>query len=288
MHFNLETRYSYFIKVLSFVVKLSFNSRILLKEFQSLASSFQFVNRIRGFDLEYEVLTRNHRALLMKDGEVVYETPGCIDLLIKLQELILKDFIRFTKNRYYLIHSAVLVKNGRAILFPGASKSGKSTLSIALLRHGFKYISDEVAAINLSTLRANGFPRAIVIREKTLSLFPALEPEINHLCYKLVSSGKNRKIHYGIPSEKKLASMKKAFPISAILFPKYNPKGATFLSEIKPRSVAVFELMQCSLNQRWLKEEGFRTAARLVNQTECYNLQTNNLEDVCKIVSKFV
>ena len=288
MQFNVKTRYFCFVKVLSFIVKLNFNSRFLLKEFQNLASSFQFVNEEHRFNQEYEVLTQNKKVVLVKDGEVVYETLDWIHLLIKLQELFLKDFIRFTRDQYYLLHSAVLVKNGKAILFPGASKSGKSTLSIALLRDGFKYVSDEVAAVDVNTLRTSGFPRAIAIREKTLSLFPNLEPEINHLRYQWVNSGKVREIHYGIPSGRNLAAMNRSFPISAIVFPQYSAKGDTFLSEIKPPSEAVFDLMQCCLNQRRLREKGFKIAARLVRQTKCYSLQTRDLDKACEIISKLV
>jgi len=239
--------------------------------------------------VEYEALVENGNGgenILTKDKEVYYKTSDWIDLLLKLQECLLNDFIRSARDCYYLIHSAVLVKKEKALLIPGASKSGKSTLSIALLKDGFKYLSDEIAAVDLNTLRTSGFPRAIMVRERTLTLFPTLEPEVNYRRYQLVNSGKVREIHYGIPSRKKLASMKKSFSISAIIFPQYSEsKNGAVLTEINPSSVALFNLMQCSLNQSRLKEKGFRTAVRLVKQAKCYSLQTKNLARACEAIS---
>lgn len=289
--YNIKKRYSATLKALCFTFRLNSNSLIFLREFQKLTSAFQYADKKSKPNVEYEALiqnSKNGRYLLVKQGKIVYETPNWLELLLILQEFFLNDFIKSSRDQYYLLHSAVLVKRGKAVLLPGISKSGKSTISIALLKDGFKYLSDEIAAINLSTLRVTGFPGAIAMREKTLSLFPNLEPEINHLRYQLLNSGKVREIHYGIPSGRNLASMNKSFPISVIVFPQYNPKGDTFLSEIKPRSVAIFDLMQCSINQRRLKDRGFKTAARLIRQTKCYNLQTKDLAKACEIINDLV
>lgn len=287
---NIKMKHSSSLRILSFTLKLNSNSLVFIREFQQLTSAFQFVGEENKPDVEYEALIQNNKNsehLLAKHGNIVYKTPDWLNLLFRLQEYFLNDFIKSTRDQYYLVHSAVLVKKGRAVVFPGISKSGKSTITIALLKEGFKYLSDEVAAIDLKTLRVTGFPRAIVIREKTLPLFPSLKPEINYLSYKLLSSEKVRRIHYGIPSEKNLASMNKSYPISAIVFPEYNQKGNTFI-EIKPPSVAMYDIMQCSLNQRRLEEKGFITAARLLRQTKFYSLQTKDLVKACEIINDLI
>jgi hypothetical protein len=287
---NAKQGYFCTLRVLSFfIIKVISNSRLFLNEFQQLASSFQFTKEHNEFDVEYRVIVQRKRDknhILIRNGEVVYETPDRTDLLLALQDWFLDDFIKSTNN-HYLLHSAVLVKNGKAIILPAGSRSGKSTLSVALVKNGFKYISDEVAAVDVDTLRVKGFPRAIAIRKKTLSLFPSLEPEIKHLCYQISNSKKAYEIHYGVPSKKNLASMNRSFPISAIVFPKYSPKGYTALGEIKP-AVAVFNLMRCSFNQRRLKEKGFRVAVRLVRQRRCYTLQIKDLAKGCEILDNLV
>jgi len=44
---------------------------------------------------------------------------------------------------YYFMHSAALVKEGRALLLAGKSGQGKTTLALALLKMGWHYISDD-------------------------------------------------------------------------------------------------------------------------------------------------
>lgn len=45
------------------------------------------------------------------------------------------------------IHAGVVLHEGRAILLPGPSRAGKSTLTAALVRAGATYVSDDVAVI---------------------------------------------------------------------------------------------------------------------------------------------
>lgn len=289
MRIDSKHRYSYFLKALSLTVRLSSNSPFFLDEFRQIASAFRFSERESGFNAEYEALIGNgsgSKSVLTKDSRIHYSTSNWVDLLLKLHECISNDFIRSTRDHYYLVHSAVLVRRGKAIIIPGASKSGKSTLTIALLKEGFKYLSDEIAAIDPDTLETSGFPRAIRVREKTLTLFPALEPEVTYRRYRLSNSGRIKEIHYGIPSRKSLASMERSFPISAIIFPQYGGlENGALLIEISPPSVALFNLMQCSINQGRLKEKGFKIAVRLVKQTKCYSLKTKDLARACEAIS---
>ena len=46
------------------------------------------------------------------------------------------------------VHAGVVEWRGRAIVFPGRSRSGKTTLTTALLRAGAKYYSDEYAVLD--------------------------------------------------------------------------------------------------------------------------------------------
>jgi hypothetical protein len=181
----------------------------------------------------------------------------------------------------------LVIKNGTALVFPGHRRSGKSTLVISLLKHGFKYYSDEIAAINPETLRATGFPRALMIRDKTLSLFPSLKPEINCYSFKLNNSHNSKKINLGIPSKRVLSPINKSFPISSIIFPKYSSNGNTLISHIK-NSPAVLNLMGSTLNQNSFIDRGFKTAATIVRNIKCYSLQVKDLSKACEIIKGLI
>jgi hypothetical protein len=59
-----------------------------------------------------------------------------------------------------VLHAAVTVHDGRAVLLPGASGSGKSTLAAALVARGASYATDEAVAVDPTTgeLLANPKP----------------------------------------------------------------------------------------------------------------------------------
>ncbi|WP_165227734.1 hypothetical protein [Aquisphaera insulae] len=61
------------------------------------------------------------------------------------------------------VHAGVVGWRGRAIVIPGTSRSGKTTLVAAMLRAGAEYLSDEFAVLDQDGL-VHPFPRALAIR----------------------------------------------------------------------------------------------------------------------------
>lgn len=61
------------------------------------------------------------------------------------------------------IHAAVVHSPHGAIVLPGPSGMGKSTLTLALVRAGFGLMSDEMAAFDRTIARVSSFPRPITV-----------------------------------------------------------------------------------------------------------------------------
>jgi len=68
-------------------------------------------------------------------------------------------------REYVFIHAGVVEWAGKAILLPGRSFSGKSTLVAALLRAGANYLSDEYAVLDRFG-QVHSFPRRLAIRQQ--------------------------------------------------------------------------------------------------------------------------
>lgn len=62
------------------------------------------------------------------------------------------------------IHAAMLVHDGRAIVVPGPSHAGKTTLALAAIEAGVTVASDEYALFDLASGLVHGWPRPLRIR----------------------------------------------------------------------------------------------------------------------------
>ncbi|MFN7964831.1 MAG: hypothetical protein U0V87_03970 [Acidobacteriota bacterium] len=67
-------------------------------------------------------------------------------------------------DRYAVLHGAALVKHGRALVLAGPTGSGKTTLSLAMLAHGYSLLSDDFAPVALDSGRVAPFPKAFGVR----------------------------------------------------------------------------------------------------------------------------
>jgi len=71
---------------------------------------------------------------------------------------------------HFLIHAGVVSWNGQGIILAADSGHGKTTLVLELVRRGFRFLSDEMAALGRADRRVHPFPRSLRIRPGTLEL----------------------------------------------------------------------------------------------------------------------
>ena len=67
-------------------------------------------------------------------------------------------------RRYVFVHAGVVGFHGKALLVPGKTFSGKSTLVAALVRAGAEYYSDEFAVLDARG-RVHPYPRPLALRD---------------------------------------------------------------------------------------------------------------------------
>jgi hypothetical protein len=71
---------------------------------------------------------------------------------------------------HFLIHAGVVAAGDKGIILAADSGHGKTTLVLELVRRGFKFLSDEMAALGRTDRRVHPFPRSLRIRPATLNL----------------------------------------------------------------------------------------------------------------------
>ena len=106
--------------------------------------------RIRRFNIGYWNLFRFGRT---RDFE---------DLLEQFESHVQLMVAEYAPRRVF-VHAGVVAWNGRAIVLPGSSFSGKSTMVAKLLRAGATYYSDEYAVIDEQG-RVHPYPRQLRLR----------------------------------------------------------------------------------------------------------------------------
>ena len=82
------------------------------------------------------------------------------------------------------VHAGVVSLGDRLVVIPAVSGTGKTTLTAALVRAGFGYVSDEALAVDRLTHAVTAFPRPLALAADVLPLLglpPAPDPDVEHL-----------------------------------------------------------------------------------------------------------
>jgi hypothetical protein len=74
-----------------------------------------------------------------------------VDSVVTASEIVLSDlelWVAEHARRHVFVHAGCVIADGRAIVIPGRSMSGKTSLTAALIRAGASYFSDEYAVLD--------------------------------------------------------------------------------------------------------------------------------------------
>lgn len=177
-----------------------------------------------------------------------------------------------------LLHAAALARGEEVYLFAGRSGCGKTTLSVALLKRGFSFLSDEYAPLSLEDLSVEPCSMPLKLLESTLSRVPA-QPEIELLSHGF--SGKGETVRYGVPDPALL--VRAPLRPGKLFFPWNRPELSTQALRLGP-SVAVGQTMAVLLNAKRLGERAFRLATDLAQSVPAYDLVVGDIDEACRLV----
>jgi hypothetical protein len=98
---------------------------------------------------------------LLRDGAEI--GGGTLEETLRGYEWMLRTHIARNAPEHLFIHAGTVAHNGRAIVIPGLSFSGKTTLVTALVQSGALYYSDEYAVFDAQGL-VHPYPKPLAIR----------------------------------------------------------------------------------------------------------------------------
>jgi hypothetical protein len=124
-----------------------------------------FVERLYSIRLSDDAPERRglrRYQLLYADYARLARTPDAEELFERF-ESDLQLWVAAAARRRVFVHAGVVGWNGRAVLVPGRSFSGKTTLTAALVRAGATYYSDEFAILDARG-RVHPYPKPLAVR----------------------------------------------------------------------------------------------------------------------------
>ena len=173
----------------------------------------------------------------------------------------------------HMIHAAALERNGRGVMIPGMSGSGKTTCCVSLIRAGYRCLSDDKPFLreNGSGIELLAFPERIDVTERTISFFPELGAALQGT----LKTGYRKKQFHAEAFYP--GSTAQAAQPALILFPRISGESKSRLEKL-PKLTGFEALLPLSLVvlHREASAHKFDLLARLVEGAECYRLHFGN------------
>jgi hypothetical protein len=150
----------------------------------------------------------------------------------------LQLYVASSARRRLFVHAGVVAWRGRAVLLPGRSFAGKSTLVAALVRAGATYYSDEYAVLDRAG-RVHPYARPIGLREG--------------------ATGRQRKVTV---ESLEGTSGAKALPVGLVVVSEYR-EGARFRPRRLTEGQGLLALLANTVSARSQPEEAMRVLQRV-------------------------
>jgi len=116
----------------------------------------------RGAAREFVLLQNRDRYCITVAGQVSAEADDIEAALDELAHELILHVAEFSPDRVF-VHAGVVAWHGRALVLPGASFAGKTTLVAELVRAGAVYYSDEYAVLDAEG-RVHPYARELAMR----------------------------------------------------------------------------------------------------------------------------
>lgn len=181
---------------------------------------------------------------------------------------------------FVLIHAgAVATPDGKGVLIPGVSGTGKSTLVSGLLSAGFTYYSDEAAAIDPIGGLLHGYPKSITLKDRTVfETFPNLPAAQTDETYV-----ENR--WYIVPSQVREDIFGPPVKVRHVVLSKFAPGEPTAISPVS-RASAALALGRNAINIGRYKARILPLLSDLVADAVCYSVVSGDLKEAAAVISE--
>jgi HprK-related kinase A len=212
-------------------------------------------------------------------------TPLGQDEAFALLEWGLNWCITGYSHTWLTVHSAVLEREGHALLLPAPPGSGKSTLCAGLMLDGWRLLSDEMALMEPDSRVVVPSPRPISLKNKSIEVIRTLSPA-TPMGPVALDTLKGTVAHLK-PSGESIQRAQEPGRPSWIVFPRYESGAASSLTP-RGKASAFMQLAENSFNQHAHGRAGFQSLGSVVDQCDCYDFVYSELSDAFRVFRDLV
>lgn len=226
-----------------------------------------------------------HKQAIFKfDGSEVF-VPLPIDHAFPLLEWSMNWCISLHAHQYLILHSAVIERNGCAVIMPAPPGSGKSTLCAGLVHRGWRLLSDELALISLADTSITPLGRPISLKNQSIDIIRNFVPDAV-FSRPVHDTSKGRVALLKVPTDHLLRIKETARP-RWVIFPKYV-SGSTARLTSRSKANSMLELGRNSFNYMVLGLTGFEVLSKVIDASDCYDFQYSQLNDAVAVFDDLV
>ncbi|NML16625.1 hypothetical protein [Azohydromonas caseinilytica] len=211
--------------------------------------------------------------VLRREGREPVLAEDLCELLFHLE----KDLIiglQWRRPELLYLHAAALECNGQAWLLAGDSGAGKSTTAWGLLHHGFRYLSDELSAVDLETMAVHAYPHALCLKRPPPGPYPFPAEQVIDL---------ERTLH--VPVAALPGSMADSpCPVGGLIFVRHDPaRREPELRRLHAAEAGARAYVH-TLNALAHSRHGMDVVVGLVKSVPCWSLAGADLGATCTLV----
>jgi len=224
------------------------------------------------------------KVFLRTDGRSPF-APFPADTAFPLLEWGLNWCIAMRAHQYLLLHSAVVEKHGKAVLFPAWSGAGKSTLSAALSLRGWRLLSDEFGMVRPGVNALIPLPRCIPLKNESIEVIRRFAPEA--VLGPVFPKTRKGSVAHLKPELESVQRMHEAAEPAFVVFPRYVA-GSIVQARPLAKARAFLKLAGNSFNYELLGAEAFRAVDTLIRSSECLLFEYSELDDAVRFFDDLV
>lgn len=179
-----------------------------------------------------------------------------------------------------VFHAGAVTDGERTVLMPAASNHGKSTLTTALVRAGFDYLTDEAAALT-DEFTVRPFAKSIALDPGSFPIFPDLAPPP---ATGLATAVACREWHI---DPARIGASATPRPVAAVVCPHWRAGSATRHGQLAPLE-ALHLLLGETFDFACGGQPLFERLVRLVETVPVYRLGYSDLDEACETVTRLL